>query len=356
MSIAVVIPLFNGEAWIRETLRSVREQTLVPGHVVVVDDHSSDRSPDIVKEFEGVELLCNPTKGSAAARNFGASRTNAGCLAFLDHDDLWHRDHLRLLSGVLDEHPDAPVAFSRCRAFSDGEPRLAVRPDRRRLVDAWEFFPVYCPVPGPSAALVRREPFDAVGGFDNDFVGIADYHLWLRISAGRPFVGVDARSVGLRVHPASQSAGLRGPGYEFLELHRRVARAVSGSAPDERPTRRCRSFDAAAEMARAVAESDRAGAVRAARELEEAVADEPREYIEKLFANLADVICRRGDGRRGRFELMASFDAIWPADAKRTRAVLASWREVGRDLVCGRVHGAAAGLRLLRRRRKATAL
>ena len=350
VSVAVVIPLFNGASWIRETLRSAREQTLVPERIVVVDDHSTDRSREIVREFDGVDLVVNPTKGSAAARNLGASRSKAARLAFLDHDDLWHRDHLRLLSAALDEHPAAPAAFSRTRAFSAGQPRLSVRPGRCRWIDVWEFFPVFCPVPGPSTALVRREAFDAVGGFDNDFVGIADYHLWLRLSAGHRFVGVEARSVGLRVHRSSQSAGLRGPGLEFLELHRRMARAVTGATPDERLARRCRSLDAAAQMARAVAEGDQGSAARAARDLERAVADEPREYIEKHFSHLADTICRRGDGRRSRFDLLGSFDAIWPEDAKRTRAVLASWRAVGRHLMRGRLHSAAAGVRLLAQR------
>jgi len=297
VSVAVVIPLFNGARWIRETLRSAREQTLVPERIVVVDDHSTDGSPDIVREFDGVELVVNPTKGSAAARNFGASRTpEAARLAFLDHDDVWHRDHLRLLSEVLDERTDAPAAFSRSRAFSE-TPRLSVRPARRTRVDVWQFFPIFCPVPGPSTALLRREDFDAVGGFDNDFVGIADYHLWLRLSAGRPFVGVDARSVGWRAHPASQSAGLRGPGFESLELHRRLARDVTKDSTDQRLARRCRSLDAAVEMARAVAAGDAPCAARAARDMEEAVADEPREYIERHIANLAYMLCRPGDER-----------------------------------------------------------
>jgi glycosyltransferase involved in cell wall biosynthesis len=76
MSVAVIIPLWNGAAWISRTLGSVLAQDLRPDEVVV-DDGSSDGSPNIVRGYPGVTFLKNPDKGSSSARNFGLARTTA---------------------------------------------------------------------------------------------------------------------------------------------------------------------------------------------------------------------------------------------------------------------------------------
>ena len=121
MDVAVIITLFNGAKWIRQTLKSVLSQEHPPIEVVVVDDGSEDDSPDIVRSFPRVTLLRNPNKGANSACEFGFRQTKAPLVTFLDHDDIWHPSHLRILSSILEQNPECSAAFSPCRLFTSDD-------------------------------------------------------------------------------------------------------------------------------------------------------------------------------------------------------------------------------------------
>ncbi|MEO0854897.1 MAG: glycosyltransferase family A protein, partial [Cyanobacteria bacterium J06648_11] len=84
MSIAVIIPVYNGEGYLRRTLESVFSQTRRPEEVIVIDDGSSDASLAIAKTFDGLTILTNPDKGANSARQFGIQQSTADNIAFLD--------------------------------------------------------------------------------------------------------------------------------------------------------------------------------------------------------------------------------------------------------------------------------
>ncbi|MGV2387642.1 MAG UNVERIFIED_CONTAM: glycosyltransferase family 2 protein [Microcystis novacekii LVE1205-3] len=117
MDVAVIIPLFNGSQWIRQTLESVFSQSQPPREIVVVDDGSEDEYLEIVKSFSGITLLRNPDKGSHCARNFGLQHTTAPLVAFLDQDDIWHRDHLGIMKTILEQFPQSPACVANCAHF-----------------------------------------------------------------------------------------------------------------------------------------------------------------------------------------------------------------------------------------------
>jgi glycosyltransferase involved in cell wall biosynthesis len=119
MNVDVVITLFNGKKWIIETLDSVFNQSLKPEKVIVVDDGSSDGGMDIVARYAEVILLQNQGKGCTTARNFGFRHTTAPFVAFLDHDDIWHPDHLRILRNALIDHPACVYAVAGHTDFID---------------------------------------------------------------------------------------------------------------------------------------------------------------------------------------------------------------------------------------------
>ena len=96
-TVDVIIPLYNGAKWIRETLDSALGQSYKPNKIIVVDDGSTDGSKDLIYNREDILLLQNPAKGVASSRNFGFEHSTADFVAFLDQDDIWHPDHLKLL-------------------------------------------------------------------------------------------------------------------------------------------------------------------------------------------------------------------------------------------------------------------
>ncbi len=215
MDVAVIIPLFNGERWIRSTLKSVFRQTRPPSEVIVVNDGSTDGSAAVVKEFPGVRLVDNLEKGANLARRHGLSLSSAPLVAMLDQDDIWHPRHLALLAEWLELR--AP-----CRAIAATECDLSIRQpkaawdfqDRSRApLNCWRHFPFGPMVGTPSAVLMRRSSLEAIGGWPVEFPGVADYFTWLGLSAARPGEGGMAISractIARRRHATSYSAALR---------------------------------------------------------------------------------------------------------------------------------------------------
>ncbi len=95
--ISIVVPVYNAAKCITDTVRSVRSQTLQNWELILVDDGSTDRSVDIMREFanDNIKLIClEGSKSAALARNRGIGEAAGRYLAFLDADDLWSPDKL----------------------------------------------------------------------------------------------------------------------------------------------------------------------------------------------------------------------------------------------------------------------
>jgi hypothetical protein len=206
---AVVITAFNGERWLRETLAAVFAQTDRPAEVVVVDDHSADASLEIVAEFPGVIAMTNTGKGVHSSRQIGFERTAAPYVAFLDQDDLWHPDHLRLLSGLLENHPDAPAAVGTPVHFTSSVELNIPPPIPSDLAyDPWTFFPI-CLFDSPSGVVFRRSALDEIGGWPQHHKGVSDYFVILALAVRAQLRHCSSTSYGRRVHPGGWSMALR---------------------------------------------------------------------------------------------------------------------------------------------------
>lgn len=117
-AVSVVIPVFDGERFLAEAIRSALEQTVPPLEVLVVDDGSNDRSAAIASGFgPPVRCLRQDHAGPAAARNRGVAAARGGLVAFLDADDLWTslalECRLRRLFGL----PAVDMVFGRVQEF-----------------------------------------------------------------------------------------------------------------------------------------------------------------------------------------------------------------------------------------------
>jgi len=210
MTVAVVIPLYNGEQHIREGLDSVCAQTCHPDEIVVVDDGSTDASTCIVEEYAEVRLLENPGNGPNAARNHGLRTTEAEAVAFMDHDDLWHPEYLQHLSQSLEEEPNSPAAVATKTCFQDGEaPQYSVGPHNCTRHDSWEVYPVTAFGP-PSLALCRRNSLEAVDGWSPQHDGCGDYLTWLKLGLLGSFVASESSTAAYRHFENSYSSELRG--------------------------------------------------------------------------------------------------------------------------------------------------
>lgn len=192
LSIVAVIPLYNGAGFIEEAIRSVLAQTLPPDEFVVVDDGSTDEGPEIVRRLAAahpaIRLLAKPNGGQSSARNHGVARTTSALVALLDQDDTWYPDHLAELAAPFREPaPGIPLGW----VYSDLDEvdrggslvsraflgRMAVEHPKLRLSECLRTNMYIL----PSASLIARHAFEAVGGFDEQLSGYEDDDLFLRL-------------------------------------------------------------------------------------------------------------------------------------------------------------------------------
>lgn len=145
-AVSVVVPCFNAAPYLGATLRSVLDQTRPPAEIIVVDNGSTDGSPEIAEAFGPVlRLLRETRKGASAARVAGAAEARGEALMFLDADDLIDPDTLEALAGTLARHPDA-VAICPWRRLEWAGPPEGPFPGH--AAGAW--------LPAPASCAKRR--------------------------------------------------------------------------------------------------------------------------------------------------------------------------------------------------------
>lgn len=201
-SCCVIIPTYNGEKFIGDTLESVFRQKLVPAEVIVVDDGSADGTLDIVSRFKGLKLYQNrENSGPGVSRKFALEQTIAPLVAFLDQDDVWHPLHLNILHDAIITYPDSPAVVSKQSNFRIEEnPVFDVKTRHSTWFDAWDTFPLFNRISTPSGVLINRNILKRTGGWAPQYTGAADYHLWLRLCTHHPLRLLDSVTVGRRAH------------------------------------------------------------------------------------------------------------------------------------------------------------
>ncbi len=207
--VAVVIPAFNAERYLGDALRSLRDQSLQPDEVVVVDDGSTDRTAAIAQQA-GATVIRQQQRGPGAARNRGVEATTAPLIAFLDADDWFAPRKLEAQARAM-QSPDTPAVC--CDAFVVDGDAVGPAKNRDRAVPEWIDFdtlfdgnPVIC-----STLLARREELLTAGGFDEDpaLVATEDYDLWLRLAARAPIRYLAEPLAYYRRHGQGLSANTR---------------------------------------------------------------------------------------------------------------------------------------------------
>lgn len=122
LSISVAIPVFNGEKYIEQAIRSAMEQTLPPQEIIVIDDGSTDSSREIASSFgPSVTCISQQNRGLSAARNLAVKRSSGDWIAFLDADDYWFPDKLARQAAVIQADPSIGLIYTgKTNLFPDG--------------------------------------------------------------------------------------------------------------------------------------------------------------------------------------------------------------------------------------------
>lgn len=210
--VTVVIPVHNGEQYVAEAVSSVLAQRDLVVECIVVDDGSTDRTPEILARFgAAIRYVRVSRAGVSSARNHGVSLARGRFVAFLDHDDYWMQDKLaRQLYVMRASEADMVLCAMRILDSRHGSApwadqqilRLSVKTD---LVSGMLLFDGTELVSCSSTALVRRDVLLELDGFDPLLSASADWDLVLRFALERTVEYVDEPLVVYRVHDTNMS-------------------------------------------------------------------------------------------------------------------------------------------------------
>ncbi|HEV3260038.1 MAG TPA: glycosyltransferase, partial [Gemmataceae bacterium] len=214
--LSVIMPTYNGDAYLAAALDSVCAQDDAAIEVIAVDDGSTDATVPLLESYAERLPLRIVRRGRignwVANTNHGLTLARAEHVCFLHQDDLWLSGRLAVVKRLLAQSPDAALLL---------HPSWYIGPDGRRL-GMWR-----CPLPaGPGeleaefvverllvqnfismpAPVFRRETALAVGGLDESLWFTADWDLWLKLAATGPALYHPEPLSAFRIHPQSQTA------------------------------------------------------------------------------------------------------------------------------------------------------
>jgi glycosyltransferase involved in cell wall biosynthesis len=216
-TVSVIIPVFNGELYLRAALESVFGQDHKPYEVIVVDDGSTDTTADIVSEFKGVIYLRQANQGVATARNKALDIARGEFIAFIDQDDLWTPNKLAVQVQYFLDHSEIQYTLTHQQFFLEPGASIPTWFRKELLSD---------PHPGfvPSTLMARRSVFEKIGKFETRYSHASDSDWFFRASqAELPMAVIPEVLLQRRIHRENESSKAK---IALGELRRVVKRSI----------------------------------------------------------------------------------------------------------------------------------
>lgn len=219
-AVSVVIPVYNGQRFLAATIDSVLNQSWKDLEVVVVDDGSTDRTPEILASYgDGIRVHRQANRGVAAARNAGVAASRGRYIAFLDADDVWLREKLTLQMERF-VNADVGLVYSGVTVVDENlvplyDSRVPDPEDvvRRTLLVEPE------PVPLTMTGVVPRECFEQLGGFDEELSTSADADFVVRLALRYRMAAVHEPLALYRQHAQQMHLNLAAMERDMARVH-----------------------------------------------------------------------------------------------------------------------------------------
>ena len=185
--VSVIIPVYNGEKYIAETIQSVLVQTHKLWELIIVDDGSTDGLKKIVEKYQNVDLRIKyyycENRGVSSARNFGIKVSKGDLIAFLDADDIWLPENLAIKIEKIGNNSYGLV-HSDAFILRNGEES---NQEKLTGMEGWLLDDMLLcentQIPGPSSVLIKRKVIEQVGLFDEKMSTTADKDFFIRVAA-----------------------------------------------------------------------------------------------------------------------------------------------------------------------------
>ena len=184
--VSVIIPFYNAEKFIAETIQSVLEQSYINYELILVNDGSTDDSEKICWSFSDkrINYLKIPNGGVSMARNIGYAKSSGEYVAFLDADDRWLTERLQKTVDKMNDDSSIGLIHTHIAVIDENGKKTGqvFHGKEGWILDdllKWE----ECCIPAPSSILVRREVLKNVGLFDKNLSTAADHDFFFRVSS-----------------------------------------------------------------------------------------------------------------------------------------------------------------------------
>lgn len=226
--ISIIMPVWNGEKFLAAAVDSLLAQTFTDFELLVIDDGSTDHTPDILRACGDPRLrvLRLDHAGIVIALNQGLAQAKAGWIARLDADDISEPNRLELQWQAISRHPGAVLCHTAITVFGE----VSARAGEARLPRSRSFTALrlccQCPI-AHSTVLFKKNVALAVGGYFPEERHAEDFSLWGRMLEQGEFIGLPERLVRFRIHNQSVSR-------QNLTAQQDLARKIG--------TRHCRMF------------------------------------------------------------------------------------------------------------------
>lgn len=216
--VSVIIPTYNHEKYIAETVNSVLKQDFTDFELIIVDDGSADATIEVAKTFSDPRITLvalERNQGGAAAANYGISKAAGKYLAMTSSDDVWHPQKLGKQVRLLNRNPLVGAVFTMAdiidensNNFTDSNHfyyRIFDQSNRSRHEWLNHFFyngNCLC----HSSVMIRRSCFDTVGYYDARFAQLTDLDYWVRLCMIKNIHIIPEKLVRFRVREKEQNA------------------------------------------------------------------------------------------------------------------------------------------------------
>jgi len=215
--LSVIIPAYNAENYIKESVDSAITQTYKNIEIIVVNDGSTDSTPNILNQYgKKIRVIHQSNRGRSAANNTGILKANGEWIAFLDADDTWLENKV---SNQMEACRNYSISHSDSICVGEKLEKEIIRSTisplhsgkvlKKLLVENFIT---------KSTVMVKREVLQKYGGFDESYECVIDWPLWLKICYDNELGYLSKALVRYRVHPESVSMKCR----RTLPAHLRV--------------------------------------------------------------------------------------------------------------------------------------
>ena len=222
--VSVIIPAYNAEKFIGETILSILNQSFKELELIIVDDGSTDQTFRICNEIvdKRIQVYHRANSGVSNSRNFGAEKAKGTYLAFVDADDIWHPMKLeRSLPLFTGEHVGLVHSYMEV-IDSTGTPTGDVLKGKEgnilESILLWDG----CNIPSPSSIIVRKESYEVSGKFDPQFSTAADQDFFIRIASKFTIKMVPEVLGGYRMHEENMHKNIANMEDDHLRVYRKA--------------------------------------------------------------------------------------------------------------------------------------